>query len=140
MMDRAANRLPPAGELQVEFFRAAGPGGQNVNKVSTAVRLRYDVAHSAWLPEGVRARLLRLAGRRATREGVIILEGRRFRTQQANRDDVEDRLARMIAAARRPPRRRKATKPTAASRRRRLDAKRKLSRTKRLRSKPGDLD
>jgi ribosome-associated protein len=139
-MTGRASGLPPVEEIQLEFFRASGPGGQNVNKVSTAVRLRYDAAHSAWLPGSVRARLLRLAGRRATAHGVIVLEGRRFRTQQANRRDVEERLAGLIAAARRPARARKATKPTAAARKRRLEAKRKISRRKQLRSKPSEID
>ncbi|HET7010146.1 MAG TPA: alternative ribosome rescue aminoacyl-tRNA hydrolase ArfB [Anaerolineales bacterium] len=140
MIRHKASPIPPPEELHVEFFRASGPGGQNVNKVSTAVRLRFDVARSAWLPEPVKDRLLRLAGKRATAGGVLVIEARRFRTQEANRRDAEARLARLVAAARRPPRPRKATKPTAAARRRRLEAKRRRGQAKSLRSRPHEID
>ena len=130
----------PAEEVSFEFFRASGPGGQNVNKVSTAVRLRFDVLHSASLSGEAKARLLRLGGRKVTGEGVLVIEARRFRTQEQNRQDAEERLGRLLVQARRRPRTRKPTKPTAASRRRRLESKQRRARRKRERRAQVDLD
>jgi ribosome-associated protein len=103
--------------------RAPGPGGQNVNKLATAVQLRFDVARSPSLPEDVRARLSRLAGRRLTGDGVLIIEAHRFRTQNRNREDARTRLFELIRAASIAPKVRRSTKPTAASRERRLQEK-----------------
>lgn len=127
-------------ELTFEAFRASGPGGQNVNKVSTAVRLRFDVGRSASLPAEVKQRLVRLAGRRITAGGVLTIEASRFRTQEANRRDAERRFQRLVEAAARPPRLRRPTRPTAASRRRRLEAKRKRSEAKRRRRPPAESE
>ena len=127
-------------ELSFEFVRASGPGGQNVNKVATAVQLRFDAAASPALPESVRQRLLRLAGRRATDEGVIVIDARRHRTQERNRQDAVERLVELIRAAAARPKKRRPTRPTAASRRRRVDDKKKRGAVKRNRAKPNAED
>lgn len=120
-------------EIKEEFIRASGPGGQKVNKVATAVQLRFDVANSPSLPNDVRDRLIRLAGRRITEDGVLIIEARRLRTQQRNRQDAIDRLVELIRKAAKKPRVRRRTKPTLASKRRRLETKRCRGETKRTR-------
>ena len=120
-------------EVRFRFIRASGPGGQNVNKVASAAQLRFDVAGSASLSGAVKARLRRLAGRKVTAEGVLVIVARRHRTQKANRADALDRLVKLIRRAARVPKGRVATRPTAAGRARRLDAKKRRGRTKRLR-------
>jgi len=121
-------------ELSFSFVRASGPGGQNVNKVSTAVQLRFDAANSPNLPDAVRARALRLAGRRATNEGVIVLDARRHRTQERNRQDAIDRLVALLQRAAELPKTRTSTKPTRASRLKRVDDKRRRAAVKRART------
>lgn len=123
----------PPDELRFEFFRSSGPGGQNVNKVATAVRLRFDVRNSASLPSEVKARLLRLAANRITEDGVLLIEARRFRTQERNREDALARLTAWIANASTAPRLRRATRPSPASSQRRLDAKQRRGVVKRQR-------
>jgi len=118
-------------ELRFEFVRASGPGGQNVNKVATAVQLRFDAAHSPSLPEWVRTRLLRLAGRRATREGVLVIRASRHRTQERNRQDAVERLVALVREAAQRPKARRPTAPTRASREARLEEKRQRARRKR---------
>lgn len=113
----------PEDELEESFVRASGPGGQNVNKVSSAVQLRFDVLNSPSLPDDVKQRLLRLAGRRASAEGVIQISAMRFRDQGRNRQDARDRLAALVAAAWVRPVQRRATRPTLGSKQRRLAGK-----------------
>jgi ribosome-associated protein len=120
-------------ELQWEFLHASGPGGQNVNKVATAVQLRFDVLRSRSLPDDVRARLLALPGRRITRTGVMVIIARRFRSQEQNRRDARDRLIAYIHRAAQKPKSRKKTIPTRASRLHRLASKTRRARTKCLR-------
>jgi ribosome-associated protein len=110
-------------EISETFIRASGPGGQNVNKVASAAQLRFDARHSPSLPEPVKARLLQLAGQRATQDGVIIITAQRFRSQERNRDDARERLAALIRRAAEPPKPRRKTRPTAAQREERLAAK-----------------
>lgn len=121
------------GEIRERFIRSSGPGGQNVNKVATAVRLRFDIRNSRSLPEEVRERLIRLAGKRVSREGVLVIEAGRFRTQEQNRRDARERLIRWVRKAAEPLKDRRTTRPTAKSKERRLEEKRLRGEIKRVR-------
>ena len=120
-------------ELHLNFIRASGPGGQNVNKVATAVQVRFDVVNSPSLPEDVRERLIHLAGRRITEDGILIINARRYRTQERNRQDGIGRLVELIRKAAEKPKFRRKTRPTPASRRSRMKDKRRRGDAKRLR-------
>ena len=126
--------LDPA-EIGETFIHASGPGGQNVNKLSTAVQLRFDLAGSPSLPEDIRARAKRLAGRRLNKEGEIVITARRYRTREQNRADALARLVALLRQAAVPPVRRRPTRPGRAAKQRRLDAKTRRGRTKQLRGK-----
>ena len=127
-----------ADELDISFIRSSGPGGQNVNKVSTAAQLRFDLRGSPSLPDAVKRRAAALAGSRLTQGGEIVITADRFRTQALNRDDAIARLVELLAEAATPPKPRRPTRPTLASKTRRLDGKAQRGRTKKLRSdRPG---
>ena len=122
-------------ELEEHFIRASGPGGQNVNKLSTAVQLRFDVWRSPSLPEGVRARLIQLAGRRISGEGVLVITAQSFRTQVQNRRDARERLFDLIRRAAQVPKARRPTKPSRRQKKKRLESKKRHGRTKSLRGR-----
>jgi ribosome-associated protein len=120
-------------EITFDYIRASGPGGQNVNRVATAVQLRFDVIHSPGLPDDVRARLTRLGGRRINDEGVLVIEAKRYRTQDRNRQDALDRLFGLIRKAAEKSKPRVQTRPSRASKERKLEGKRRRSRIKQMR-------
>lgn len=135
MLDIDGQLAIPDDELVEKFVRAAGPGGQNVNKVASAVELRFDVAGSRVLPEPLRERLLARRDRRLTDDGVLVIQANRFRDQSKNRDDARARLADILRAAQVVPKRRIATRPTRASKERRIEAKKSRASVKRNRGR-----
>jgi ribosome-associated protein len=134
-MEGASSMVILPDEIHIDFIRASGPGGQNVNKVATAVQLRFDARNSQSIGPEIRERLLRLAGKRVNLAGEIIIEARRFRSQQQNREDAMQRLLHLIELASVPPKVRRKSRPTEASKLRRLEEKKRRSRVKRFRSR-----
>ncbi|MDO9129011.1 MAG: alternative ribosome rescue aminoacyl-tRNA hydrolase ArfB [Anaerolineales bacterium] len=120
-------------EITFAFIRASGPGGQNVNKVATAAQLRFDVRNSPSLPEEVKERLVKLAGKRITQEGILVIEAKRYRTQEQNREDALQRFSALIQKALEKPKSRRATRPSAAARARRIESKKRRAEIKRTR-------
>ena len=140
MLEVSHNVKIPDGELSESFVRASGPGGQNVNKVASAVELRFDVANSPSLPDALRARVLARKDRRLTADGVLVIQANRFRDQARNRDDARERLVDIIRAAMHVPKKRIATRPTRASQERRIASKKKRAQHKQTRSSRWSMD
>ena len=136
MLEISESLMIPLEEIRISFVRSSGPGGQNVNKVATAAQLRFDVANSPSLPAEVKDRLVKLAGTRMNRDGVLVLEARRFRTQEQNRADALARLVALVGEASRVSKTRRVTRPSSASRAERLRAKKQRGEIKRLRRPP----
>ncbi len=122
-----------SAEISWDFIRSSGPGGQNVNKVATAVQLRFNVDQSPSLPDDVKDRLVSIVGKRMTKDGILIIEAKRYRSQERNREDAVQRLVNLVREALVPPRIRKPTRPSRAAKKRRLDEKRQRSQIKRMR-------